>query len=242
MKKANSETAPMRYARIGGILYLMIILLGALGEIFVRGSLITPGDAAATAGNILASQTLWRMGIAGDILMHVFDIPLMLILYLLLRPVNKNLALLAVLFNLIQTAVLVLNKLNLLVPLFLLDNANYLKSLEPDQLVALSHIFVRLHGYGFGLGLIFFGSACLVYGYLIFRSGYIPRILGILIQAAGLSYLVNSFALILAPEFASMLVPAILLPALVGELSLALWLLVRGVRVEAWKQRAAKYA
>src|SRR5258708_35304969 len=92
------KTSPQVYARIGGILYLLIIIAGALGEIFIRGKLIVSGDAISTANNILTSQSLWRMGIAGDLLMHLFDIPLMLVFYVLLKPVNKNLALLALLF------------------------------------------------------------------------------------------------------------------------------------------------
>lgn len=236
MTAQTIERSPQVYARIGGILYLMIIAAGAFGELFVRGTLIVSGNAAATAGNILASQSLWRAGIAGDILVHIFDIPLMLVLYLILKPVNRNLALLAVLFNLIQTAVLVANKLNLLMPLFLLGNADYLSSFAPNQLHALTQVFVRVHGYGFGIGLIFFGFACLVYGVLIFKSGYLPRILGVFMVIAGLSYLTNSFALLLAPTIASMIVPAILVPAFIGELSLALWLLTKGVNIEKWER------
>jgi len=229
------------YARIGGILYLLIIIAGALGEIFIRGKLIVPGDAMSTANNIMASQSLWRIGIAGDLLMHVCDIPLMLIFYVLLRPVNKNLALLAVLFNLIQTAVLVANKLNLLMPTFLLGNADYLKTFEPDQLAALAYVFVKAHDYGFGIGLIFFGFACLMYGYLLFRSSYFPRTLGILMAIAGLSYLVNSFTLILAPAYAGMIFPVLVL-ALIGELSLCLWLILKGIDLPKWENRALESA
>ena len=182
MTTRTGETSPQVYARIGGVLYLIIIAAGILGEIFVRGTLVVSGDAAATANHIMASPLLWRIGIVGDIIMHVCDVPLMLIFYVLLRPVHKNLDLLAVLFNLIQTAVLVANKLNLLLPLFLLDNANYLKAFTPDQLHALAYLLIKMHGYGFGIGLIFFGFECLVVGYLIFKSGYLPRILGVLIK------------------------------------------------------------
>jgi hypothetical protein len=239
MTTRTGETSPQVYARIGGVLYLIIIAAGILGEIFVRGRLVVSGDAAATAQQIMASPLLWRIGITGDIIMHVCDVPLMLIFYVLLRPVHKNLALLAVLFNLIQTAVLVANKLNLLLPLFLLDNANYLKAFTPDQLHVLAYLLIKLHGYGFGIGLIFFGFECLVVGYLIFKSGYLPWILGVLIQIAGLSYLTNSFALLLAPSFAALISPAILLPALIGEMSLCLWFLLKGVNVEQWNKRVS---
>ena len=224
-------------ARIGGIFYLIIIVLGIFGEAFVRSKLIMSGDATATANNIINAPLLWRMGIAGDLIMHVCDLPLLLVFYILLRPVNKNLALLAVFFNLIQTAVLVATKLNLFTALFLLGSADYLKAFEPDQLHALMYLSIKSDGYGFGLGLLFFGCACLVLGYLIFRSGYLPRLLGVLMQIAGLSYLINSFALVLAPGFANMIFPIVLIPAFIGELSLCLWLIIRGVNVPKWESK-----
>lgn len=237
MTTLTPKTSPRAYARIAGILYLIIIIAGALGQIFIRGKLIVAGDAVATAGNLMASQSLWRVGIAGDLLMHVFDIPLMLALYLLLKPVNKHLAASAILFNLIQTAVLVVNKLNLLAPLFLLGNAEYLKALEPQQLQALAYLPLRLHDYGFGIGLIFFGCVCLVQGYLIFKSGFLPKTIGVLMAIAGLSYLTNSITLILAPAYTEVVVPVLAL-ALLGELALSLWLIVKGVNVEEWERHA----
>ncbi len=236
------ETSPQVYARVGGVLYLILILAGMVGVIFVRGKLIVGGDPTATANNIMASPLLWRIGIAGDLIMHVCDVPLMLVFFVLLRPVNKSLALLAVLFNLVQTAVLVANKLNLLAALFLLGNAEYLKAFEPHQLYALAYLSIKLHDYGFGLGLIFFGFECLVVGHLIFRSGYLPKTLGVLMQIAGICYLTNSFALLLAPAFANMLFPAILIPAFIAELSLCLWLIVKGVNVQRWKEQASAAA
>jgi hypothetical protein len=236
---SSVDRSPVLYARIAGVLYLAIIVLGIFGEVFVRSALVVSGDATATVQAIANSQLLWRAGITGDLLMHVLDVPVIVILYLLLRPVSKTLALLATLINLVQTAVLAANKLNLLVPLFMLDDASYLKTFSPEQLHALSYLAIKAHGYGFGIGLIFFGFACLVRGYLIFKAGYFPKILGILIAAAGLSYLVNSFALLLAPGIASMLFPAILLPALIGELAFALWLTIKGVRMEQWQRASA---
>jgi Domain of unknown function (DUF4386) len=227
------------YARVGGVLYLIIIVAGATGELFVRGSSVVSGNAAATAHNIMASPSLWRAGIAGDLLMHGCDVPLMLIFYVLLRPVNGNLALLAVLFNLTQTAVLVANKLNRLLPIFLLGDAEYLKAFTPEQLQALSYVSLRTHDNGFAVGLVFFGAACLLVGYLIIRSGYLPRTLGVLMQIAGGCYITNSFAVIVWPSLAAKLFPFILLPPFVAELSMALWLLVKGVDVGKWKARCS---
>ena len=228
-----------RTARIGGILYLIIIVTGIFGELFVRGRLVVPGDAAATVENISSSQFLWRLGIAGDLFMHVCDIPLVLIFYILLKPVNKNLALLAMLLVLTQSAVLIATKLNLFIPLFLTADADYLKAFEPHQLQALSYVAIRSDGYGFGIGLIFFGFACILLGYLIFKSGYLPRFIGILMQIAGVCYLINSFALILAPAFADILFPVILLPSFIAELSFCLWLIVKGPNVHKWEEKVS---
>ncbi|PSL44296.1 uncharacterized protein DUF4386 [Chitinophaga niastensis] len=234
----NVKISPQVYARTGGLLYLIIIVTGIFGEAFVRNKLIVLGDATATANNIMASQLLWRIGIAGDLIAHVCDLPLMLIFYVLLRPVNKNLALLAVFFCLIQTAVLVAAKLNLFTVLFLLESGDYLKAFEPHQLHALMYLSIKADGYGFGLGLIFFGFECLILGYLIFRSGYLPKALGILMPIAGLSYLTNSFAMILAPKFADLIFPTIMIPAFIAESSFCLWLIVKGVNVPEWEKQA----
>jgi hypothetical protein len=237
MATPAKQASPQNYARFGGLLYLVIIVAGALGELFIRGKLVVPGNAAATASNILTSESLWRLGIAGDLVMHVCDVFVMWALYVLLRPVSRNLALLNLLLNLIQTAVLAANKLNLLVPLLLLGDAPYLKAFDTVQLQAWSYFAIQLHEYGFGVGLIFFGCVCLVEGHLIRTSGYLPRVLGMLMQVAGVCYLVNSFALLLAPDFEGRIFPFILMPCLIAELSLALWLLVKGVNMQEWTRR-----
>lgn len=241
MADTPTDTSPQRYARIGGILYLIIIVAGATGELFVRGSLVVSGNAAATAHNILASRYLWRIGVAGDLLMHICDVGLMLVFYVLLRRVNRNLAMLAILYNLVQTGVLVANKLTLVLPLFLLAEAPYLKAFTPEQLQALSYVAIRTHDYGFAFGLIFFGMECMVIGYLIVRSKYLPRTLGMMMQIAGACYVLNSFAIVLYPPFGSKLFPFILLPPFVAELSLALWLLLKGVDVNKWAAAPTAY-
>ena len=222
-------------ARIGGVLYLILILVALFAAIFVRDKIIVWGDPAATTHNIITSQFLWRTGIVADLIMHVLDIPIMLIIYVLLKPVNKNIALLALLFNLIQTAVLVANKLNLIAALLPLGSAVYLKTLDPNQIHAEVYLSIKLHNIGFGVGLIFFGFTCLVNGYLIFRSGYLPKIIGVLMKVAGLCYVTNSFILLLVPKFSNII---IMLPCLVAELSFCLWLIVKGVNVKRWEEKA----
>ena len=235
-----SDMSPKKLARIGGALYVFIIVAGIFGELFVRGALIVSGNAAATAANVAAHEGLWRLGIAGDLLMHIADLPLLVIIYVLMRPVNRDLALLVVLFDAVQSAVLVVSKMNLLMPLFAGSDAGYLKAFAPEQLQTLAYLSMRMDSHGFGFGLIFFGCGCLVLGWLIRRSGYLPWIIGALIQLAGACYLVNSFALILAPSLADALFPFIMLPPFVAESSLALWLLVKGVDVPRWNARVAE--
>ena len=230
----NFESSPQLYARIAGILYLVIILMGIGAEALVRNKLFVSGDANATAHNIMHADFLWKMGITADLIMHICDLPVMIILYYLLKPVSKKLALLNLSFNLIQTAVLVLNKLNLLAALFFLGDAEYLKSFTPDQLHTLSYLSIKLHDFGFGIGLIFFGFVCLLEGYLIFRSVYFPKTIGVLMTVAGICYLTNSFVLILAPQFSSI---ALLMPCLLAELSFSLWLIFKGVNLSIWKQK-----
>lgn len=225
------ETSPQTVARVGGVLYLIIIVAGMFAEGFVRSKLIVSGDAAATASNILASQMLWRISVAGELIMHVCDVALALILYVLLRPVSRNLALLAAFFDLVAVAIMGVNKLTLLAVLFLLGKGDYLKTFEAGQLHSLAYLSLRLHGYGYSFGLVFFAFDCLVFGYLISKSGYFPKILGFLMMIAGLCYLTNSFAMILAPAFADAIFPSILVPGFLGELSLCLWLLVKGVNL-----------
>jgi Domain of unknown function (DUF4386) len=238
MEDHELQTSPQVYARIGGVLYLIIIVIGFSSEFFVREKLVVSGDVTATAHNIMASESLWRITIAGALILLVCSIALTLILYVLLRPVNKTLALLAVFFNIVEFPIEAASKLCLFAALFLSGNADYLKAFEPHQLHALVQLSLKLHDYGFGIDFVFFGFACLVYGYLLFRSGYFPRTLGVLMAIAGLSYLTNSFTLILAPAYAGTLSPILVL-ALIGELSLCLWLMVKGVDEQRWKEQAS---
>src|SRR3989441_9263250 len=237
MKERITETSPQVYARIGGVLYLMIMVIGFSSEFFVRDKLVVSGDVTVTANNITASESLWRISIAGELILLVCAVALTLILYVLLRPVNKNLALLAVFFNIVEFPIEAVSKLCLFAALFLSGNADYLKAFEPPQLHALVKISLRLHDYGFGIDLVFFGFACLIYGYLLFSSGYFPRTLGVLMAIAGLSYLWNGFSFILPPPSSGPIFLLLAL-ALIGELSLCLWLMVKGVNVPKWNEKA----
>jgi hypothetical protein len=182
---------------------------------------------------------LWRLGVAGDLIVVLCAVPLLWIEYLLLRPVSKQLVLLAVLLNLVSLAVEAISKLFLLIVMPTLGNADYLKAFAPQQLQILANLALRSHDIAFNIALIFFGFTCLVNGYLIFKSGYLPRLIGVLMQLAGLSYLVACFAALFAPIVADLIIPAILILPLIGESSFCLWLLVKGVNIAKWKERVS---
>lgn len=235
------ETSPQIYARIGGWLYLYIIVAGIFAEIFVRDKLTVSGDPAATADHIMASESLWRISVAVELTWLVCAVAVALILYALLGPVSKNLALLASFFNLVSIAIEGISTLSLLAVLLLLGGADYLKAFESNQLHTLAYLSLKLYDYGFGISLVFFGCCLFLYGYLVFRSGYFPKTIGILLIIASVSYLVNSFVLFLAPTFANKIFPILIL-AFIGEASLCLWLIVMGVNVPKWQEKATERA
>ncbi len=232
------ENSPKTCARVGGVLYLLIIAAGLFAGV-VRDRLTVPSNAAATATNIVTQESLLRLGIVADLSTFLLAIPLTLILYVLLKPVHRDLALLTVLLNLVQDAIGGVNALNTYRPLQLLGGADYLNVFSQEQLGAMALMSLDAHSVGFAIALLFFGAYCLVLGYLTFKSTFFPRFLGVMVVVAGLCYLVNSLAVILSPAGASILFPAILLPAFVAELSLALWLTVKGVNVSRWQEQSA---
>ncbi|MCB0529084.1 MAG: DUF4386 domain-containing protein [Saprospiraceae bacterium] len=220
----------LRYARIAGILYLVIIVCAGFSEGFVRAGAIVPGDAAATADNIVRSASLFRLGFASDLIAFLSDIAVAVLLYALLKPVNQTLALLTVFFRLAQSAILGINLLNHFTPIMLLSGTGYLNAFEPAQLQALAMLFLEMHGYGYLISGVFFGLHCFFLGYLLYRSDYFPRILGILMVGASFAYLIDCFTNFLAPDLAPVTEWLVVTMAVIAELSFALWLLIKGVR------------
>jgi hypothetical protein len=232
-------------ARIAGILYVTIIVTGIFAEFFVRQSLVVPGDATATAGNIMAAEGLFRLGIAADLIMIMSDIGLALAFYVLLKPVSNGLSLLAAFFRLVQATILGINLLNLFFVLQLLSGAEMLAAFSAGQLHSLALMFLTGHGIGYSIGLVFFGLSLFVLGYLVFQSGYLPRIFGVLLVVAGSGYVIDSFAGLLLPtysDFETVFALVVFLPAFIGELAIALWLLFKGVDVPAMETRTLKPA
>lgn len=230
----TQSTSPRSLSRLGGALYLVIIVGGLLGEALVRGRVVVAGDAAATAANLRALRGLWRAAMAGELFMLLCATVLAVILFVLLRPVSRDLALLGLVCNAISIAIEAVNEQRLLAALLPLAGFRSLTAFTAEQLQAMSQLALVSYEHGFATSLLFFGCECLVLGWLIARCGYLPRTIGALMAVAGACYVINSFAVFAAPRLASRLFPAILLPCLVGEATLCGWLLLRGVDERRW--------
>jgi len=229
---------PNKTARIAGALYLIMFPLGLLGIMYVSSILIVPGDAATTANNIMASESLFRLSIVSGLIVQIINLLLVLVLYKLLKPVNKNHAVLMVIFFLVSVPITMLNMVSQSAALLLLSGADYLKVFSADQLHAQVMFFLNLHEHGVSITGIFWGLWLFPMGYLVFKSGYIPRILGVLLIIGCFGYLIESFAFFLFPNFEV----EIALFTFWGEVLFPLWLLIKGVNVEQWEKRALESA
>jgi hypothetical protein len=227
------------YARVAGVLFLLSMVAGFFGELYVPSHIIVSGNAAATAKNIVASNLLFRAGFAAYLVEAVCDISLSLVMYEMLRPVRKDLALLAAFFGLVSTAVFAVAELFYFGTSLIVGGAGYLKSFSPDQLNELGLLSLKMYGLGGGIFMVFYGLATLLRGYLIYRSGFLPKALGALLALAGLGFIASNIVLVLAPAYASSL---LLLPMFLAVVSMTVWLLVRGVDVQKWEAKAASVA
>ena len=223
-----------RWARAAGVLLLISIVAGGFGEFYVPSTLIVAGDANATAHNLTTSGLLFRLGFAGYLVEAVCDVALTLIFYVLLRPVRKNVALLAAFLRLMATATFAMAELFYFAASLILGGAAYLKSFSPDQLNTLALLSLNVYGVGGEIFLVFYGVASIISGYLIFQSTYLPKVLGVLLVLGGFGFATMNFVLVLAPKYAS---PILLLPTVVAMVSIAFWLLARGIDVQKWKRK-----
>ncbi len=230
MKSSNIETEVVqRYAKTAGALLLLTIVAGFFGELYVPSKLVSR-EAATTVANITAHQLLFRLGFAAYLVEACCDIALALLFYVLLKPVDKHLALLSAFFGLVSTSTFALTEL---MYFSALPIQRSLLSFTPDQVAAVTQLFVKLYGIGSGVFMVFYGVATLLRGYLIYRSTYLPRILGALLALAGIAFIIKSATLVLAPAYAS---DFLLAPVFLAIVTLTGWLLVRGVDVAKWEE------
>lgn len=216
-------------ARIAGFCYLIVIATGMFSEVFVRQALSVPNDALATAHNIQTNEMLYRWGFVADLINFIVGIPTIVIIYHFFKKSNKILLQIAMAFVIIQTAIIAVNLLNQITPLLLLSNDTYLNSFQENQLATLSLLSLTVQSQGYGIGLVFFGFYCILIGYVLFKSNALPKIIGVAYAIAGLCYLINSFTMFLSKGFANPLFLYLAIPIFIGELSLCLWLLIKGI-------------
>jgi hypothetical protein len=242
MRTNMTGTSPNVLARIAGVLYLIITVAAVFAHFYVPGELIVAGDAAATAANITASESLFRIGAIGsELVILLSEVLLSVVLYLLFRPVSKTLSLLAAVSRLIMTAIHGLNLLNYYFVLQLLSGGDYLTVFSAEQVNALVTLFLDAHSIGFTIGIAFLVPHVLILGYLIIKSGYFPKVLGILFMAAGVGYLVDTIGLLLAPSYTT--TPGLIAMVIaIAEISFPIWLLVKGVNMAGWQERTPEAA
>ena len=234
------KSSPRLQARLGGFLYLLIILGGLFAPFALAPSGMMLGDPSSqTLAKILGSKPLYVLGGAAQLFVYACDICVALIFYELLKPVSRQVALLAVFFRLVFVAIASANMLNHFAPLVLLSGTDALSAFRPEQLQGLTLAFLRLRTFGFDIALVFFGIHCVIVGYLLFRSTFFPRILGVALAIGGLGYIANIFATAMPKSAEAHLFPYIMLPAGLAEIALTLWLIIRGVNVVRWKEQAS---
>jgi hypothetical protein len=237
MTTRTAETSPLTYARVAGVLYLSFVPLAFLGFPYGPSHLFVPGDAAATANNIMAAESLFRLSIVINLLGAILNVFVVLALYRLLKPANKNMAALMVVFILLSTPIGMLNELNHVAVLLFLNDADYLTPFTAGQVQALVPLFHKLHQFGLSIDKVFWGLWLLPMGYLVFKSDFLPRSLGILLIIGGFGWLTEFFAALLLPNFKV----KIAMFTAWGEVLFPLWLLVKGVNVEQWEKLAAEF-
>jgi Domain of unknown function (DUF4386) len=233
MTISTLDESQRQAARVVGFTYLFAMVTAVFAEMFVRGQLIVPDNAVETAQNIIAHERLWRLGIASYLICLLADVALITALYVILKRVNQNLALFAAFLRVVETAIGVAATLNSFDVLRFLSGANYLQALRTDQLQALARIPISVYGAGINVSFVFLGFGSAVFGYLWFKSNYIPRALAALGVFGSLLLAAGSFAIIIFPNLAKILSLGYMLPLGVFEITMGFWLLVKGLRPSA---------
>ena len=226
-------------ARMTGLFYLAIFFANLFVFIFVSGSLNVAGDAAATAENIRASESLYRSGVVSYLIVFLSEIGATVLLYKLLKPVNETVALLMMVTRLMQAAIHAVNLVNFIFPLILINGGDYLTTFTPGQVDSLVLLFTDAHYYGVLVSEAFFALSLFLLGYLVVKSALFPSILGIMLAIAGAGYVLDSFGIFLLPEQATLFANIMIAPAIIAELSFTLYLLIKGVRTPKTESRKA---
>lgn len=223
-----------KIARIAGLLTMLMVILAPFSMIYVPTTLIVPDNAATTAANIMTSQGLFRLGMASDLLVVLIEVALTALLYVLIKPVNKTLALVATFARLAMTILQAINLFNLFLVLLLLNGSNYIGAFTPTQINALVMLFLNAHESVVIIWGLLFSLHLLIFGYLTYQSGYLPKIIGILLIIVGLNYLISNFGTILLPQYKALFTSLAAISFI--EVAFPLWLVIKGVNLAQWKK------
>jgi hypothetical protein len=234
----NAGTA-QQYARGIGVLYVISLAAGGFGESHVPNTLIIANDLAGTARRMANSVGLFRASFAAYLIEATCDVTLNVLLYALLRPVSRNLSLLAACFGLMGTAVFAAGEMLYFAAALPALDADVARVISPEANAALTYLCLTIYGYGFGIFATFYGSAAVVRGYLILRSGYLPRALGAIVIIGGASFIVKNFLIVAAPRYD---LPYVIFPMFVAMASLMLWLLIKGINRAQWDAKQTALA
>ena len=230
-----AQPSPLFNARMSGFFWLMTIFTGVFSMTTYQRFIVT-GDATKTAANLLANEQWFRLGVASDVVATACYLAASLFIYVVLKPVNRNIALLATMFSLAGCAISGLSFAFRLAPLTVLTQSS--SAFTNEQLRAFAHVFIGLNMQAANIGFVFFGLHCVLIGSLILKSSFMPRIVGALMVFGGLGWLTFGFAGLVSPPFLSRLLPYIMAPGSIAELTLTTWLLVKGVNVTRWNEQA----
>ena len=238
MSSHSIRTSPAVYARTVGILYLAIFFLGPLAFFLGRNSIVVPGDPAATVSKLLSSEPMFRFGVVVETVIVMVEILVSALLYVLLRPVSRPLALASSFARFAQSVLQAVNLFTAVPAFLMLGGATYLSAFNPDQLNALVQLFMDVNAFVIIIWGLIFGFHLLLLGYLVFKSGFWPKILGILLLLGSLGYLLQSYGHILAPQYDNILSKVVVILSIPGELAFTIWLLIKGVDTARWEARA----
>ncbi len=219
-----------KMGRFAGLLFLILVITGVFAEFFVRQKLYVVNDPTATTQNIIENQWLFRLGYVSDLVMSTMFFVYGYVLYLIFKSVHKNISLFLLLCTVISVAMFCQNSLNQFSALELVTNADYSKTYTQEQLQVLSMFFQNIHIKGYYVNQIFFGLYLLPLGYMIIKSGIVPKIIGVFLVLGFIGDMIDFVVYFLFPNVESVLLSNITIPADIGEISLCLWLLVMGVR------------
>lgn len=232
MKNNTTKTLPTTYARTAGLMYLLIAIIGGFSIGYLPTIILVEGDASSTAQNLIENAGLFKLGIGADVFVFIMELVLTVMLYQMLKKVNQTISLIALFSRLAMGIIMGLNLLNYTMPLLLLSGSGYLNTFSLDELQSLSLLFLNIHQYGVYVWGLFFALHLVFLGYLIYKSNYVPKIMGILMMVGSLGYIGESLIELTfsQSEIISKGIIITLIASVLGELSFAIWLLVTGAQ------------